>query len=82
MNLEDYREKIFMQCKKNTLDKSCQNGTVSLQCKNKYNKLKHKAMNSYNILFGSEIAAFINETIDEAQKIEISILREERPVAI
>ncbi|GEM_PF-1151305 len=39
-------------------------------------------MNSYNILFGSEIAAFINETIDEAQKIEISILREERPVAI
>lgn len=35
-------------------------------------------MNSYNILFNSEIAAFIEETIGESDEMNISILRDDR----
>ena len=35
-------------------------------------------MNSYNNLFSSEIAAFIEETIGEAQEVKISIIRDDR----
>ena len=35
-------------------------------------------MNSYNILFNSDIAAFIEETIGDAQEVQISIIRDDR----
>ena len=35
-------------------------------------------MNSYNILFNSEIATFIEETIGESSEVNISILRDDR----
>lgn len=35
-------------------------------------------MNSYNILFNSEIEALIEETIGEGKEVNISILRDDR----
>ncbi len=35
-------------------------------------------MNSYNILFNSEIEAFIEETIGESKEVQISIIRDDR----
>mgnify|MGYP007101855202 CR=1 FL=1 len=35
-------------------------------------------MNSYNILFSNEIAAFIEETIGESKEVQISIIRNDR----
>lgn len=35
-------------------------------------------MNSYNILFNSEIEAFIEETIGDSKEVQISILRDDR----
>ena len=41
-------------------------------------KQKHKDMNNYNILFSSEIEAFIEETIAEEKEIRISVVRNDR----
>ena len=35
-------------------------------------------MNNYNILFNSEIEAFIEETIAEAKEITISVIKNDR----
>ena len=35
-------------------------------------------MNSYNILFNSEIATFIEETIRDSNEVNISIIRDDR----
>ena len=35
-------------------------------------------MNSYNILFSNEIAAFIEETIADSQEVQISLTRDDR----
>lgn len=35
-------------------------------------------MNSYNILFNSEIATFIEETIGDGNEVNISIIRDDR----
>ncbi len=35
-------------------------------------------MNNYNILFSSEIEAFIEETIGDSKEVKISIIRDDR----
>ena len=35
-------------------------------------------MNSYNILFNSEIATFIEATIGDSNEVNISIIRDDR----